>query len=192
MKPVIEETHLQDVILVSGDKHADDRGCFMEAFNSGELLGKFQNTGTCRTTRFQEHVTLFPQDNLVYSKPNVLRGLHIMSTNPQGKLIRCITGKIFDVIVDLRPYSSTYKKWGSFELNSQHGKALWVPPGFAHGYYSYKISVVYYKCTTLYDERWDGGINAMDPKLGITWPNDCPIMSKKDQKLPSLDDWLKQ
>jgi len=173
MNPRIEKTHLKDAVLISGEKHCDNRGLFMEAYNQSEIgLGNM-----C-------------QDNIAYSITSVLRGLHIQRNNPQGKLVRCLRGRIFDVIVDLRKDSKTFKMWGAFELDSRSKKALWVPPGFAHGYYSYGSSIVYYKCSTLYDKNSDGGINAMDKDLKITWPSLNPIMSKKDELLPSLSDWL--
>lgn len=179
MNPKIEKTHLCDVLIMSGDSFTDERGLFMEAYNSTELYHK---------ARFNPK---YYQDNIAISKPNVLRGLHIQRNLPQGKFVRCIQGRIRDVIVDLRVDSPTFKKMGAFELSGDNKKALWVPPGFAHGYYSYDDSIVYYKCSTLYDKKSDGGINPFDRELGIEWPSEMPIMTDKDTNLPSMSEWLK-
>lgn len=178
-------THLHDVIIISGESFSDERGLFMETFNSHEV-----NIRHSTHPRLKEQVTIFPQDNVSYSSPGVLRGLHIQRNNPQGKLVRCLKGRILDVIVDLRPDSPSFKKWGAFELNTESKKMLWVPPGYAHGFYSYDESIVYYKCSTLYDKESDGGINPFDPELNIKWPSKSPIMSGKDKNLPSLSEWL--
>ena len=199
MNPRFEKTHLQDVVLISSDSFSDERGVFMEAFVDHEMSRGRPD----RMPFFGEswvnyqYATMgifinFPQDNFARSGEGVLRGLHIQRKEPQGKLVRCLKGRILDVVVDLRKYSPTFKKWGSFELNSESNKMLWVPPGFAHGYFSYDESVVYYKCSTLYDNESDGGIFALDPELGIKWPSNSFIMSDKDKKLPKLSEWLSE
>jgi len=160
----------------------DHRGVFFEAFNEQA----FRETGL---------PTHWPQDNISLSKASVLRGLHIQRNNPQGKLVRCISGRILDVCVDLRPDSPSFGLWHAELLEGS--KALFCPPGTAHGFYSITESVVYYKCTTLYDKESDGGINPLDPKLAIPWEMYTPgfdktILSDKDLKLPTLREYMER
>jgi dTDP-4-dehydrorhamnose 3,5-epimerase len=181
----VEKTHLDGVFLVQSDKHVDERGMFLEAFSTRNIPQIFG--GDIAANTYNMPVS---QDNVAISEKGVLRGLHIQREKPQGKLVRCLFGRILDVVVDLRPESPTFKQWGSFELNGPT-KAIWIPKGFAHGYYSITHSIVYYKCSTLYDKYSDGGINPFDKELGIKWPSANPIMSDKDKNLPSMKEWLK-
>ena len=136
----------------------------------------------------------FVQDNHSSSARGVLRGLHYQSRYPQGKLIRVIRGRVFDVAVDIRKGSSTYGKWISAILTAENFRMLWVPVGFAHGFIALEdYSEVLYKTTDYYHPEWDAGIRWDDPGLAIQWP--CaefgikyPIVSDKDATLPYLKD----
>ena len=173
-----EKTHIYGSFLVKDDIFTDERGSFCESYNAQ----KYNANGNI------PHIYL--QDNLSYSKAGVFRGLHIQRNNPQGKLIRCLKGSILDVIVELRPKSITFKKWARFKLDDNNRKALYVPAGCAHGFYSETDSIVYYKCTTLYDKESDGGINIYDPDLKIAWEQKEFIISDKDRNLPTMRQWL--
>ena len=133
----------------------------------------------------------WPQDNISNSNKGVLRGLHIQKTNPQGKLVRCIRGKILDVCLDLRRDSPTFLKHTAVILDDP-SKALYCPPGTAHGFFAIEESMIYYKCTSFYDKSSDGGIWAHDPELNIDWPAAHSIMSDKDMSLPKLEEFLKR
>lgn len=154
----------------------DNRGFFSEAYREED----FQKAGL---------PTHWAQDNISVSKIGVIRGLHLQKKNPQGKLIRCLEGKITDVCLDVRPYSPSFGKWVAVELS--RNKGLYLPPGTAHGFLSHTDnSVVYYKCTTLYDKESDGGINPFDAVLGIPWWSDRSIVSGKDLGLPSFNEYI--
>lgn len=171
---------------ITGSKHIffdcfeDHRGTFSETFNSRDFESK----------RLPKE---WKQDNVSISRKNVLRGLHIQSIDPQGKLVRCLRGKIYDVWLDLRPTSPTFMRWQGVFLSGKENRAVYIPPGCAHGFYSmFDDSVVYYKCTSLYDKESDGGVIWNDARVGINWPLfDEPIISEKDQSLPSLEKFLR-
>jgi dTDP-4-dehydrorhamnose 3,5-epimerase len=173
----IEKTHLEGCVLVKMENFYDQRGYFQEMFHS-ETFGSLGLP------------TIFSQDNLSFSVKNVLRGLHLQRVNPQGKMIRCLRGKILDVIVDLNIHSKTFKQFGMFELRESTNALLYVPPGFAHGFYTVEDSLVLYKCTTHYDKTSDGGVLWSDAELNIPWPVKTPIISEKDKKLPTLREYL--
>jgi dTDP-4-dehydrorhamnose 3,5-epimerase len=166
----VQTTELQGVLIIEPEVHSDSRGYFLETYNSSA----FAAAGI----RDQ-----FVQDNHSQSKQGVLRGLHYQKSKPQGKLVRVLLGEIFDVVVDLRPESSTYGKWSGFNLSAKEKKAIWIPKGFAHGFYTLSETAdVVYKVTEFYapgDERalkWD------DPDLAILWPlQGEPILSEKDR-----------
>ena len=127
---------------------------------------------------------IFLQDNIIYSKKNVLRGLHFQSEHQQGKLVQCIEGAIFDVAVDIRKDSTTYLKWVGMELSENNHKQLYIPEGFAHGYCVLsEHSIVSYKCTDIYHPNLERGILWNDPSINIDWPISQPILSKKDKEL---------
>lgn len=131
---------------------------------------------------------IFVQDNQSSSMKGVLRGLHYQLKHPQGKLVRAISGEIFDVVVDLRQDSKTFQKWFSIILSGDNHKQLYIPPGFAHGFLvlSRKAEIAY-KCTDYYHPEDEGGIIWNDPTLGIQWPfNDGVIISDKDSRLLRL------
>ena len=156
---------LQNSFLFESEKFQDERGYFMETWNQ-EKFG----------------LTAFVQDNHSKSIQGVLRGLHYqIEPKSQGKLVRCTQGIVYDVIVDLRKYSSTFGKWFGIELKRPE-LHLWVPPGMAHGFYTLsKHSEVQYKVTNYYDPLYERVLKWNDSQIGITWPfNKDPIISYKD------------
>jgi dTDP-4-dehydrorhamnose 3,5-epimerase len=141
------------------------------------------------TFRLYQHPDVtFVQDNLVQSVPHVLRGLHYRIGAPEGKLIHVVMGRIFDVVVDIRRSSPTFGRWYGTELSAINRYQLWVPPGFAHGYFTLTPALVAYKVTDYYKAldaraiRWD------DPLLGIKWPTGghTPILSHDDSRAPAF------
>ncbi len=132
----------------------------------------------------------FVQDNYSRSSRGVLRGLHYQKDpHAQGKLVQCLRGKIFDVAVDMRKNSPTFRRWVSAELSEDNGFILYVPPGFAHGFIVINESAdVIYKCTREYSPENDRGIIWNDPDLNILWPVKDPVLSEKDEKHPLLRD----
>lgn len=151
----------------------DERGFFCESFNQREFL---KQTGI---------EVSFVQDNHSHSVEGVLRGLHYQLQHPQGKLIRVVHGKIFDVVVDLRKDSSTFGKWESFELSENNHYQLWVPPGLAHGFLTLCESAdVLYKITNYYAPEYEKILAWDDSTLGISWPLEKVHkveLSEKDQ-----------
>ena len=135
----------------------------------------------------------FVQDNHSCSNPGVLRGLHFQKRVPQGKLVSCIHGAIFDVAVDLRKNSATFGHSFGTELSAKNGKMLWIPKGFAHGFcvLGSESADVYYKVDEKYSPQDDSGIIWNDEQLKIQWPISIPQLSTKDAQLPSFEDFLK-
>ncbi len=138
--------------------------------------------------------TEWPQDNISISSQFVVRGLHIQRRNPQGKLVHCIQGAILDMCLDLRRDSPTFL--GTHMERLEPGRSLYCPPGTAHGFLALEDrSIVYYKCSTLYDRETDGGVDFLDPDLDSHWPRTWNqmyslIRSDKDKGLPSVREWL--
>jgi dTDP-4-dehydrorhamnose 3,5-epimerase len=160
-----------DVIHIEPRIFQDDRGFFMEAYHKD----KFYQAGIS----FE-----FVQDNHSSSVKGTLRGLHYQITHAQGKLVRVVIGEIFDVAVDLRRGSSRFGKWVGAILSAKNKMQLWIPPGFAHGFYalSNRADVVY-KTTNYYDPQGDRCIRWDDPDLAIEWPipkGEYPLLSEKD------------
>ena len=152
----------------------DERGFFMETFNQQD----FEQAGLPGN---------FVQDNHSRSSKGVLRGLHYQFPQWQGKLVRAMSGAIFDVAVDIRKGSETFGQWYGIELNEDNKLQLYIPPGFAHGFATLSdIADVNYKCTTQYKAEDDANIFWNDPDIGIDWPIDSPIISDKDAAAPSL------
>lgn len=179
----LERTEVEGCYIIEAPVFEDHRGSFMETFNAQDFL----DVGL---------PTIWPQDNIGVSKMNVVRGLHIQRANPQGKLIRCISGMIFDVCLDLRRNSPTFGKLATAELKAGNpGRSFYCPPGTAHGFLAqWPESVIHYKCTTLYDKASDGGIFPFDRPLRHIWPIDPAraIISEKDQRAPGLHRWLEE
>jgi dTDP-4-dehydrorhamnose 3,5-epimerase len=163
-------TKLDGVTLIEPKVFEDDRGWFMEAFNEAA----FRNLG------LPSH---FIQDNQSHSRRNVLRGLHYQVERPQGKLVRVLAGRIFDVVVDLRPLSSTRGSWAGFELSGENRHSLWIPENFAHGFVVLSETAdVLYKVTSPYDPKTERTLRWDDPEVGIHWQlTGRPILSPKDE-----------
>jgi dTDP-4-dehydrorhamnose 3,5-epimerase len=166
---------IPDVILVEPISFNDDRGYFFENYNEFN----FNENGI---------KTKFIQDNLSYSKKNVLRGLHFQKPpKAQVKLVSVLKGEIFDVAVDLRKNSPTYMQWTSEILSEINHRSLYIPEGFAHGFYVLSdTAYVLYKVNSNYYPELDSGIIWNDSELNISWPTSDPILSIKDQNLLSL------
>jgi dTDP-4-dehydrorhamnose 3,5-epimerase len=164
---------IKDVKIISPKIFYDERGYFFEAWNEKEFI----NLGI--TVRFV-------QDNQSRSIKNTLRGLHYQLNNPQGKLVRVLQGEIFDVALDLRKNSNTFGKWVGIYLSEHNKKMLWIPPGFAHGFYVTSESAdIFYKCTEHYKPDDEKCIHWADKELAIEWPLEdeiIPLISKKDEK----------
>lgn len=165
----IVETKLKDCLIIEPTVFEDERGFFLETYHSDRYLEKAE-------------INLpFVQDNHSRSTKNVLRGLHFQQNKPQGKLVRVVTGKVFDVAVDIRLDSPTYGKWESVILSEENKKQFWVPPGFAHGFVVLsQVADFEYKCTEFYNPDDEVCILWNDPEIDIRWPIDNPILSEKD------------
>lgn len=168
---------IPDVILVEPVTFRDNRGVFMEIYRYSD----FARAG------IKER---FLQDNYSRSAKNVLRGLHYQKLPwVQGKLVRCLKGKIFDVAVDMRNGSPTYGLWVGTELSENNNFMLYIPPFFAHGFAVLSdFADVLYKCTEEYHAEHEGGILWNDPDINIKWPVCNPVLSEKDRGLPMLKD----
>ena len=151
----------------------DERGYFVETYNKQEFAANGLDME-------------FVQDNQSKSKKGVLRGLHFQKQHPQGKLVRVLSGEVFDVAVDIRKGSDTYGKWFGVVLSEENMKQFYVPAGFAHGYYVLSDTAVFsYKCTDFYHPEDEGGILWNDPEIGIQWPVEDGVevvLSEKDQR----------
>jgi dTDP-4-dehydrorhamnose 3,5-epimerase len=167
---------LNDVILIKPAVFADERGFFLESYKSSDFTAAGIDL-------------VFVQDNHSFSKKNVLRGLHFqMHPKAQGKLIRVVKGAIWDIAVDIRRHSFTFKQWVSETISGENNNMLYIPPGFAHGFIALTDEVhLMYKCTAEYSQENDRGIRWDDPDLAIPWPVEKPIVSEKDRALPSLE-----
>ncbi len=167
-------TDLEGVILVEPDVYRDDRGFFLETYHAEKYAA-----GGIEAT--------FVQDNHSRSQRGTLRGLHAQRERPQGKLVRALSGAIFDVAVDVRRSSPTFKKWVGFELSAENFLQLYVPPGFVHGFCVLsETAEVAYKCTDLYTPGDEFGVIWDDPDINIDWPLNDPILSTRDAANPSL------
>jgi len=167
----ISPTKISEVLVLEPDVYADERGYFMETFRSSYLT----NHGVELN---------FVQDNQSQSRIGTLRGLHYQLEFPQGKLVRVISGTVFDVAVDIRKSSSTFGNWVGETLSAENKKQLWIPPGFAHGFLVLsKSAELFYKCTEYYHPEDDYSLLWNDPAVGIEWPlqNREPILSEKDR-----------
>jgi dTDP-4-dehydrorhamnose 3,5-epimerase len=172
----ILETSLPGVMLVEPRVFGDARGYFFESFHAP----RYAEAGIPAS---------FVQDNLSRSAKGTLRGLHFQEPHPQGKLVYCVRGAVFDVAVDIRRGSPSCGKWFGAELSEENHRQMWVPPGFAHGFCVLSDSAdFFYKCTDLYHPEHDRGVAWNDPDLGIKWPIEAPLLSEKDRRLPRLRD----
>jgi dTDP-4-dehydrorhamnose 3,5-epimerase len=172
-----QRLELPEVILVEAQQFEDSRGFFAETFKRSE----FEAAGLPAT---------FVQDNLSHSVRGVLRGLHYQKDpHAQGKLVTVLNGRIFDVAVDIRQTSATYRQWVGLELSGENCRMLYVPAGFAHGFCVLSETAdVVYKVTDEYARDCERGIVWNDPDIGICWPVSEPILSSRDAVLPLLKD----
>ncbi len=165
-------TAIPDVLILEPQVFGDDRGFFMETFRADEFAEK---TGS----------KPFVQDNHSKSSHGILRGLHYQLEHTQGKLVRVISGCVFDVAVDMRKGSPTFGKWVGVELSAENKRQLWVPEGFAHGFYVMSESAEFvYKCTDYYHPQSEVSMKWDDPTLAIDWPlvdGKKPSLSAKDE-----------
>lgn len=165
-------TRIPDVLLIQPTLFEDQRGFFFESYHADQFSAAIGRKLT------------FVQDNHSFSRRNVLRGLHYQIEQPQGKLVRVITGEVFDVAVDIRKSSFTFGLWVGEILSAENKKQLWVPPGFAHGFLVLsEAAEVLYKTTDYYAPKFEGCIAWNDPALNILWPvNGSPDLSVKDKQ----------
>ena len=170
----VVETPLVDASVITVDKYQDERGFFMESFNEEQFL---KEIGSYK----------FVQDNHSKSSKGVLRGLHYQVEKPQGKLVRCIQGAVYDVILDLRKSSSTFGLWFSITLDNPE-TIMWVPPGFAHGFYTLTDTAqIQYKTTDYYHPKSQQTL--LWNELNIIWPiMNPPLLSDKDAKGKTFED----
>lgn len=172
------ETAIPGPLIIEPSVFGDDRGFFMESWNADS----FAAVGLDRK---------FVQDNHSRSAKGVLRGLHFQNPNPQGKLVRVVSGRVWDVAVDIRRSSPTFGKWVGVELSAVNKRMFWVPEGFAHGFVSLEDGTDFlYKCTGRYDPTSEQSLLWNDPTVGIEWPLEgiTPQLSGKDQQGQPLAD----
>jgi len=175
-----QETKLKDAYVITTPRYDDERGFFIESFSS---------------QRFRDAIgedIEFVQDNHSKSSKGVLRGLHYQTQHPQGKLVRCTQGAVYDVLVDLRKSSPTFGEWIGIELNDNN-QMVWIPEGFAHGFYTLSDEAEFeYKCTDYYHPESMETLMWNDPELDIDWCLDGePILSAKDEVGKSFKDCYK-
>jgi len=170
-------TELNGCCILEPIVHGDDRGFFVESWNSDTFSKMGLNLD-------------FVQDNHSRSSRGVLRGIHYQIKNPQGKLVRVTHGSVFDVAVDIRRDSPTFGRWTGVELSAENKRMFWVPPGFGHAFLVLSEDADFqYKCTEFYSPENDRGIRWDDPDVGIKWPTEpgtMPTLSEKDLSLPPL------
>lgn len=179
MNLTVIPTAIPEVLVLEPKVFGDERGFFMESFNARDFE---QASGLKRE---------FVQDNHSRSARNVLRGLHLQVEHPQGKLVRVVSGAVFDVAVDVRKGSRTFGKWVGVTLSGENKRQLWVPEGFAHGFVVTSESADFlYKTTDYWYPEHERSIAWDDPEIGIQWPIDGePVLSGKDQQALSLSQW---
>lgn len=174
----LDKTNFPGVLIIEPTMFKDERGYFYESWQQT----RYSDAGIKDT---------FVQDNHSLSKKDVLRGLHYQIQHPLGQLIWLTEGKIFDVGIDLRPQSPTFKQWLIIELDANNPKQLYLPPGFAHGFCVLSDqAAVHYKCTDYYYPEDECGLLWND--LPIQWPINCPIISKKDQAFLTMAELVRQ
>ncbi|HEX5460829.1 MAG TPA: dTDP-4-dehydrorhamnose 3,5-epimerase [Steroidobacteraceae bacterium] len=172
-------TEIPEVVLIRPKVFGDARGYFMESWEER----KFAAGGLELN---------FVQDNHSHSARHILRGLHYQIQHPQGKLVRVVTGAVYDVAVDIRRSSPTFGKWVGVELSAENHQMLWVPPGFAHGYLVLsEYADFLYKVTDIWSPPHERAIRWNDPEIGVKWPLPTgtePVLSGKDAAAPSFRD----
>jgi dTDP-4-dehydrorhamnose 3,5-epimerase len=172
----VKKTKLTGVLIIEPEVTFDNRGFFKETFQSQ----RYKNLGISLP---------FVQDNYSRSQKGVLRGLHSQKFRPQGKIVSCISGSIYDVVVDINPGSITFGTYVGVELSEKNHLQLWIPPGYAHGFCVLsKNADIYYKCTDFYFPNDEDGLIWNDTEVAIDWPIKLPLLSDKDKLLPTLDE----
>lgn len=169
---------IPEIVLVTPKIFNDHRGRFLETHRLSDLEG----IGIDRP---------FVQSNVSTSLPFTIRGMHYQTVDGQGKFVRCLRGEIYDVAIDMREGSRTLGKWVGIALDEHDLNALWVPPGFAHGFLAgSQGATVHYECTSYYVEEYNTAVRWDDPTLGITWPlaGRNPVISSKDRSAPLFAD----
>jgi len=176
---IFNKTDIEGVYIIEPKVFGDSRGYFMETYNKEE----FDKAGLKYN---------FVQDNQSKSHKGVLRGLHFQTKHPQAKLVRVVSGEVFDVAVDLRKDSKTYGKWVGIILSEDNKKMFMIPRGFAHGFVVLSDSAEFtYKCDDFYHPEDDGGIMWNDPDINIKWPIVGKLeLSEKDKKHPILRNYM--
>lgn len=173
-----EKLAIPDVVLLTPQKFGDERGFFMETFRQSEFVA---NCGDYT----------FVQDNHSKSRQGILRGLHYQLNQPQGKLVRVTQGEVFDVAVDMRKSSPTFGQWVGVHLSEDNQQMLWVPPGFAHGFYVISETAEFqYKCTDYYAPGDEYSLKWNDTSVGVEWPlvnGEAPQLSGKDEAGQSFE-----
>jgi dTDP-4-dehydrorhamnose 3,5-epimerase len=171
----IVATKLPGVTIIEPKVHGDARGFFVETFHTARYLTDARITSA------------FVQDNHSRSRRGVLRGLHMQKQQPQGKLVRVARGEVFDVAADINPSSPTFGTWVGVLLSDENHRQLYIPPGYAHGFQVLsEVADFEYKCTDFYDPASETGAIWNDPELAIDWPLRDPLLSDRDQRLPTL------
>lgn len=169
------QTPFQGVLVLKPKVHEDERGFFIESYSK-------------RTLAEIGITTSFVQDNHSRSRHNTLRGMHYQSDPGQAKLLRVVSGEIWDVVVDLRRQSPTYGKWFAQTLSAENFLQLYVPVGFAHGFCVLSDSAdLLYKCSSFYAPHAERGLAWDDPTIAIPWPIDDPVLSARDRTHPTLE-----
>jgi dTDP-4-dehydrorhamnose 3,5-epimerase len=172
----VMETGIPGLVVIEPQVHGDRRGFFMETWNA---------------SRYRAHglPDAFVQSNLSKSGAGVIRGLHYQQPQPQGKLVYVLEGRVFDVAVDIRSDSPTFRQWAGVELSSDNHRQMYVPEGFAHGFCVLgESALLMYLCTSEYHAEYDAAIAWNDPDIGIRWPLENGRLSKKDAAAPRLAD----
>ena len=181
-KITVTPCDIEGLYVIEPTVFKDERGYFVETYNQNDM----KEAGLDM---------VFVQDNQSMSTRGVLRGLHFQKQFPQGKLVRVVRGKVFDVAVDLRSDSKTYGKWFGVELSAENMKQFYIPEGFAHGFLVLSDEAEFcYKCTDIYHPGDEGGLAWNDPEIGVEWPLEEGvdlIISEKDQKWKGLKDTFK-
>ena len=170
------DTAIPDVVLLEPKVFGDARGFFYESWNRKVLADLGLDLD-------------FVQDNHSRSQRGVLRGLHYQIVQPQGKLVRCVVGEVYDVAVDMRRSSATFGRAVGFTLSAENRRMAWIPPGFAHGFVVLsERAIFHYLCTEPYRREFDAALRWNDARLAIDWPLSAPLLSEKDAGAPFLDD----
>lgn len=176
---IVHTTDIEGVLILEPAVYGDERGYFMESFSERDFVSQ---TGV---------EVRFVQDNESFSRRGVLRGLHFQrAPHAQAKLVRVVRGRVLDVAVDIRPQSPTFGRYVAIELSAENHRQLFIPKGFAHGYFAMEDSVFQYKCDDYYHPECEGGIAWNDPQIGIDWgTSESEItLSDKDKNRPKLSE----